>query len=151
MNILFSIILSITFCLQGFGQTFIGEKEDINKILANISMFSQYVMDSDYDKIANSYTEDGKIFPNNLTIIEGRDAIKEYWKLPPGVLTSYHKITPKEIKVNGHEAYDYGLYEGKTKRKNGEEVSWKGKYVIVWKKIDGNWMMYLDIWNRIAD
>jgi len=27
--------------------------------------------------------------------------------------------------------------------------SWKGKYVIVWKKVDSKWKMHLDIWNSV--
>ena len=61
----------------------------------------------------------------------------------------FHKITPKEIKVVGNEAYDYGYYEGTTLRANGSESNWKGKYVIIWKKVAGEWKIYLDIWNRI--
>lgn len=98
-----------------------------------------------------AYTDDAKIFPNNMDIIEGRDAIITYWTLPEGVETIYHKITPEEIKILGNEAYDYGYYEGKTKRADGSELKWKGKYVIIWKKINEEWKIYLDIWNRIQN
>ena len=42
-----------------------------------------------------------------------------------------------------------GYYEGKTQRKDGSEISWKGKYVIVWKKEKGDWKIHLDAWNRV--
>lgn len=150
MKILLATILSICI-IQGFSQTYIGDEKEIENILANIENFSKYIMASDYRQIGNSYTEDAKIFPNNRDIIVGRKAITDYWRLPEGVQTSYHKVTPGEIKINNDEAYDYGYYEGTTRRANGEEVPWKGKYVIVWKKIDGDWKIYLDIWNRIAN
>ena len=95
------------------------------------------------------YTVDGKIFPNNLEIIEGREKIKKYWTQPEGVKTIAHKVTPSELKIIGKEAYDYGYYEGTTRLANGDEVSWKGKYVIVWKKVGKDWKIYLDIWNSI--
>ena len=131
------------------GQKYIGKDKDIQQILKNIQKFSEHVMASDYEMISQSYTEDGKIFPNNREIIEGRTDVKGYWVLPEGMSISYHKITPVEIKIKGKEAYDYGYYEGTTKRENGEETSWKGKYVIVWKKVGKDWKMYLDIWNSI--
>jgi len=147
----FAILILITVgSLPATGQTFSGSPKQIDQILLKIGAFSQFIMDSDYDDIADAYTVDAKIFPNNRDIISGRENIQNYWVLPEGVHTSYHKIIPEEISVRGKEAYDYGYYEGRTKRKDGGEVSWKGKYVIIWKKIAGEWKIYLDIWNQIA-
>lgn len=145
------LVLNIVFITSGISQNFIGNKKGINSILNNIEKFSEYVVNSDYEKIASSYTIDGKIFPNNREIIEGRSAIKDYWKLPEGVKTVAHKITPIEIKIKGKQAYDFGVYEGTTRRANGDKVSWKGKYVIIWRKEEREWKMYLDIWNRIQN
>ncbi len=132
-------------------QSYSGNKEDINSILTNISNFSKAVMASDYQKIGNAYTVDAKIFPNNKDIIKGKKAIISYWTLPEDIKTKYHKVTPEEIKIIGNEAYDYGYYEGITLKTDGKEISWKGKYVIVWKKINKEWKIYLDIWNNIRD
>lgn len=151
MKPLLIVLLIALIHVPGTGQNYEGKPKQIQKILENVAKFSEYVMNAEYDKISESYTIDGKIFPNNVDIIEGRDMIKEYWRLPEGVTTTYHKITPVEIKIIGKEAYDYGYYEGTTRRANGEEVSWRGKYVIVWKKIGKDWKIYLDIWNGIRD
>lgn len=142
------LILAFLCFNQIEAQTLNGNKKDIKTILKNTADFSKYVMASDYEKIASSYTEDAKIFPNNTKILEGEDIIK-YWTLPEGLSTSYHKITQSEIAIIKDTAYDYGYYEGKTKNTKGEERTWGGKYVIVWKKVDGDWKMYLDIWNDI--
>lgn len=132
-------------------QKFQGNQEDIDAILSNIKGFSSAVMSSEYQSIGDAYTDDAKIFPNNREIIKGREAIIRYWTLPEGIKTKYHKITPEEIKIIGNEAYDYGFYEGTTLRADGSEASWKGKYVIIWKKVNQDWKMYLDIWNGIKD
>jgi ketosteroid isomerase-like protein len=145
---LITIILALAVCSKVQAQTLNGNKKDIQTILKNTADFSKYVMASDYEKIASSYTEDAKIFPNNTKILEGKDIIK-YWTLPEGLSTPYHKITQSEITIVEDTAYDYGYYEGKTKNAKGEERTWEGKYVIVWKKIDNDWKMHLDIWNRV--
>lgn len=144
------ILLAIMSFSNSEGQTFNGNKEDIQKILKNTKAFSEYVMASDYEKIAASYTEDAKIFPNGTQILEGNDIIK-YWTLPEDISTTFHKITQTEITIIEDTAYDYGYYEGKTKHKDGRISSWKGKYVIVWKKVDNDWKMLLDIWNSVKD
>lgn len=130
-------------------QTFQGKQEDIDIILSNIKDFSMAVMSSDYQAIGEAYTKDAKIFPNNSDIIRGRDAITKYWELPQGVTINYHNISPEELRVLDEDAYDYGYYEGTTRRPDGTEIDWRGKYVIVWKKIGTEWKIYLDIWNRV--
>jgi len=132
-----------------FAQTYSGNKEDINKILANIEEFSTHYMNENYDKLAAAYTLDGKILPPGTNIIEGREAIKKRWTLPEDVDIPHHEINPIEIKIVGNHAYDVGYYEGKSKRPDGSISDFKGKYVIVWKKTDGDWKIYLDIWNGI--
>ena len=123
-------------------------------LLKNMAAFSDALMRQDYDFVVNAYTEDAKIFPNNLKILAGHEAIRNYWTPPAGSnsRTTYHKITPEEIKIIGNEAYDYGYYEGKSIGNDGKEYSWKGKYVITWKEVAPDvWKMYLDIWNGVRD
>lgn len=124
---------------------------DLKIIEKNTLAFSKAYVNRDYESLVNFYTSDAKIFPNNTPIISGRDAIKKQWILPEDVKILHHKVTPSEITIDNQYAYDYGVYEGKTLTKEKKEVSWKGKYVIVWKKIDTDWKIYLDIWNRIQD
>jgi len=126
-------------------------KEAIKAIRANTIAFSQAYMRGDYEFMANAYLPDGKILPGGASIITGRKAIHQRWVEPAGTKTIFHKVHHEEIKILGDEAYDYGYYEGKTRRENGSVVAWKGKYVIVWKKADQDWKMYLDIWNRVNE
>ncbi len=141
------ILLSIT----SYGQKFIGDEGEIDQILKNISLFSNYLINSDHINVGKIYSVDAKIFPNNEDIIVGRDHITDYWKNSNQSLVVAHKILPQEIKVIGNEAYDFGYYEGTTRHNDGKENSWKGKYVIVWKKVENDWKIYVDIWNRIAE
>lgn len=127
-----------------------GKVEDRQMIVDASKNFSLAYMRSDYEAMADAYTLNAKIFPNNSEIIEGREAIKQRWILPAGSKILHHELVPKEINILGDYAFDYGYYQGTTKTGKGDEVPWKGKYVVVWKKEDGNWKMYLDIWNRVT-
>lgn len=108
-------------------------------------------MDGDVDALVNLYTTDGKIFPNNRMIMAGTSDLKKYWTLPEDVKTLHHKVTPDEIHIENDIAYDYGYYEGKTLTKDQKESAWRGKYLIVWKKVEGDWKIYLDIWNSVPE
>jgi ketosteroid isomerase-like protein len=126
-----------------------GKEEEAIK--AQAAKFSKYLVAGERDKVVGMYSADAKIFPSDLGILEGEELVN-YWN-PPGERawkTTSHKLTPVEIKVWGNEAYDYGYYEGTSS--NGEsESNWRGKYVVIWLKENGEWKMYLDIWNRIKE
>lgn len=126
-----------------------GDSREINKILRNVELFSQYYMAGNYDALADAYSRDGKILPPGPDIISGRAAIKQRWILPDGVVILHHKISPTEIRIIDDHAYDIGYYEGKTRRADGSEVSWKGKYLIVWRREGSDWKIYADAWNRV--
>nr|WP_299338850.1 DUF4440 domain-containing protein [Allomuricauda sp.] len=130
------------------GKRNMGHEKDKISIIEATKRFSKAYMESNYEAIANSYTKDAKIFPGNLNIISGRDSIKSYWMGGSGKVL-HHEIVPEEIKFFGNYAHDYGYYQGKSTSKDGKTSEWKGKYVVIWKKEDGDWKMYLDIWNRV--
>ncbi|MEP2935845.1 MAG: DUF4440 domain-containing protein [Gilvibacter sp.] len=151
-QLLSTIIISVFLCsFTGHAQTYAGDPKEIDQILKNIEAFSVALMKADYQFVTESYTKDAKIFPDNTKILAGSEAILNYWTPKSDWRIKYHKVTPDEIKIIGDEAYDYGYYEGKSANPSGEESNWKGKYVIVWKKVDGQWKIYLDIWNRVRE
>ena len=84
-------------------------------------------------------------------LLAGKEELSKYWAPSEGGKVTFHKITPEEIKVVKKTAYDFGYYEGTTTTTEGEKVNWKGKYVIVWKKIGKEWKIYLDCWNRVRE
>ncbi len=126
------------------------ELSDLDIIKKNTEAFSQAYMDGDIDKLVNMYTADAKIFPNNRDILSG-EQLANYWVMPEDVKILHHKITSLGVTIENDTAYDYGYYEGKTLTKDKEEVSWQGKHILLWKKVDGNWKIYLDIWNSIKN
>ncbi len=131
--------------------TGLSAQSDEELIRQEVRNFSANLMAGEKEKVVAAYTSDAKIFPNNTDILSGDD-LKEYWNpaTPGNWKTTYHKVTPVEIKLMGDEAYDYGYYEGSSS--NGDQTSnWKGKYVIIWRKENGRWKIYLDIWNNIKE
>ena len=144
---IFLLFLSVSF----YAQEYSGKGEDINTILNNIKSFSKAYVNANYDELTSFYSTDAKIFPTGVDIIKGHEAIKKRWVLPKGAKILSHKIIPVEIKVAEDYAYDYGYYEGTSTNKEGVSSTWKGKYVIVWKKVNNDWKIYLDIWNRIDE
>lgn len=145
-----SLFLLLLLTISTYGQEYVGKGEDVGIILKNSKEFSKAYMDGNIDKLTSFYSKDGKIFPDKSDIIEGYDAIKKRWTLPKRTKIISHTATSKEINVINGYAYDYGYYEGVSKNtKSNTTTNFKGKYVIVWKKENDDWKMYLDIWNTL--
>lgn len=146
-----TLILSLCLLVGsiGHGQSFYGDKAEIDRILSQSKSFSAAYVRGDYDGMVSKYTTDGKIMPAGTAIIEGHESIRARWVLPEGDMVTRHVSSPSEIRILENYAYDFGYYEGETLKANGERQRWKGKYVIVWRKESDQWLMYIDIWNRV--
>ena len=124
-------------------------QEAKKQILKNIEAFSAAYRNGQPDRIAQMYTLDAKIFPPGPDIIAGRAAIQQAWTLSDEVRVLDHQVHPKDIYFWGDYAYDYGYYEGAIQKGEDEKIPFKGKYVIIWKRVADDWKIYLDIWNKI--
>ncbi|MEP0986507.1 nuclear transport factor 2 family protein [Ekhidna sp.] len=143
--------ITLTILMLALFTSLNAQDADVELIKSQANQFSTYLMNGERDKVVAMYTKDAKIFPSDRDILEGEE-LANYWN-PPGERswkTTKHRFMAVEIKIMGDEAYDYGYYEGTST--NGEQTSdWKGKYVVIWRKEDGVWKIYLDIWNRIKN
>jgi uncharacterized protein (TIGR02246 family) len=94
------------------------------------------------------YADDGRIMPPNAPAAEGPVAVAEVWRglfqLQDFALT----FEPTEIVVaeSGDIAYDIGTYSLAFTSEQGP-VQDLGKYVVVWKKVGGEWKVAADIFN----
>lgn len=98
--------------------------------------------------IAELYTEDGTVMPPNAPIGKGRAAIQQTWASMIGTPGFELAIVPEEILVSssGDMALDRGTYRV-TVAPDGTAQTDTGKYVVVWRKIDGEWKAAADIFN----
>lgn len=99
----------------------------------------------DVATIIDLYAPQAIQMPANAPRIEGRDAIREWmtaWLLTPNSTASF-EVEEIEVAESGDIAYDRGSYKFVTETPQGrtEDV---GKYLTIWKKIGGNWRVYID-------
>jgi uncharacterized protein (TIGR02246 family) len=93
--------------------------------------------------LAELYTENGQLLPAGSDFVTGREAIQNFWQ---GVMDMGIKSANLEtIEVEGHRdtAIDVGKY---TLRGESENVLDRGKYLIIWKQLAGQWKLHRDIW-----
>ena len=105
--------------------------------------FSAGAMKKDAAMIASAYTVDAEAFPPNADIVKGRAAIQKMWQdvLASGVTGI--DLTTTEVDSAGDLAYEVGTYAMKAQ----DKVIDRGKYCVVWKRVNGQWLLHRDIWS----
>jgi uncharacterized protein (TIGR02246 family) len=94
--------------------------------------------------VAALYTPDAEALPPNSDVVKGRAAIQAMWKSVFDSGVGGVELTTIHAEAQGPTAYETGTYV--IKAKDGS-VADRGKYVVVWKRIGGSWMLHRDIWN----
>ena len=102
----------------------------------------------DVPRIVSFYAEDAIEMASNTPMIEGRDAIRQWyeaWLTPAGVGMTF-EAADIEVAASGDMAVERGTYRFTQDSPRGgtEDV---GKYVTIWKKVDGKWQVAIDAAN----
>ncbi len=108
------------------------------------SSFMEAFKSGDAAAVAASYAEDGKLFPANNEVVEGQDAIETFWQGAMNMGVNEVILTTIEANGCGNTAYEEGRYMLHTR--DGSMID-QGKYIVIWKKVGGQWKLYEDIWN----
>ena len=121
---------------------------DEQAIRGNVDRWVQMVKAKDAAGIAQFYAEDGAVMPPNMAMAKGRPAVQQVWASmmqTPGFDLTF---APEEIVVSGSGdmALDRGTYR-LTMTAAGAPQTDTGKYVVVWRKVGGEWKAAADIFN----
>jgi len=137
LTFFFLAFLILTGCTQA-------PKDVTDEIKQANKEFMKAIKNGDANAISMIYTSDAKLFPPNKDVIEGRETIKNVWSfnLKMGIKEAIVKTLSAES--YGNTAIEEGRYELYAK---GHQMLDQGKYIVIWKKEDGQWKLQKDIWN----
>ena len=121
---------------------------DEQAIRAQVALWLQLVKAKDAPGIAELYAEEGAVMPPNAPIGKGRAAIQQTWASMMGTPGFDLNFTPEQIVISssGDMALDRGTYTLKVAPAGAMQTD-TGKYVVVWRKIGGDWKAVADIFN----
>jgi ketosteroid isomerase-like protein len=104
----------------------------------------------DADKIVALYADNGVVMPPDELVVAGHEALRIY--LMAGIASSKSEgqsfmLGEESTGVSGNLGWHSGTF--KINGTGGATVG-VGKYLEVWRKTDGKWLMIRDIWNNDA-
>lgn len=106
----------------------------------------------DANVLANTYAADAVLLPPNMPMIRGRDAIHTFWSGLVGGVTSLDvSLNTTDVQQSGDLAVETGTYRLQMTPKNATAaVNDEGKFLIAWRKIDGQWKIVRDMFSSDA-
>ena len=114
---------------------------------ANIK-FGEAVRSSDASTLASYYTEDATLLPPpNAPIIKGREGIEAYWATGFQMGLKDVVLTTVEVMAMGDMVCEIGEADATFHPEGMDAFKDKGKYLVIWKNVDGAWKLYVDIYN----
>ena len=135
-----SMILVSVLLMAGCMQT---PQTDLEGLKGMRAVFQSALDTKDPAAIAAIYTEDGALLPPNGETVSGRAAIEAFWTetLASGI---GGEGTDIEVHALGDVGYTVGTFTATDA--DGASIG-EGKYVEIWRHVDGEWQMHRDIWN----
>jgi uncharacterized protein (TIGR02246 family) len=111
--------------------------------------FTAAVAARDTNAVANFYAPDAQVLAPGMPRADGRDSIRTFWAgllRTPGLdlkITSSHPTVTQA----GDMIIDVGSYAMNATDAKGKPIEDVGKYVTIFKKVDGEWKIIVDMVN----
>ena len=106
----------------------------------------------DMATVASCYAEDAKVMPPGSEVVQGRQAIEQFWRgVQEQMGVKEVTLDSQEVEASGDIAYEVGAATLKIEPPGGQATTVPIKYLVAWKRqADGAWRLAVDIWNNNA-
>ena len=115
----------------------------LSEITAVNREFEAAARNQDLDGLAALYTPDAMALPPDGPIVKGRPEIKQMWGMVAQQL-GLKEVRLRTASFEQEGSFGHEVGEATLAATAGTLVV---KYMVVWKKIDGQWRIHRDIWN----
>ena len=106
--------------------------------------FNQAVEKGGGKAFASWFADDAVVLNNGRAATFGKLAIGEQAKWDPKEYQLTWQPQGAQMGPSGDMGFTWGHYEGHSKDKNGQPVVVEGRYITIWKKINGEWKVAMD-------
>ena len=95
--------------------------------------------------VASFYSADGKILPPNMPLIEGKQAITEFFNGAKEMGMQSLNLVATQAETSGDLAFEVGTYRADIQPPGGPAIIDAGKYTVVLRREAG------DSWKKVVD
>ena len=148
VTLLFWVCMILTGCTD---RPNVNKSADSCAIRYIIAQWANAVKSKDVNQIVGFFTQDGVSMSDDIPISVGQKAIRnhtENWFSDTTIIFDSYStaVDTVEISTLGEMAFNRGRDRYVKKTPDGP-VEVIGKWINIWKKIDGRWLCVVEIWN----
>ncbi len=136
-----STVVLVLACLASAASA---QSEDVrDAVEAGNRAFIAAFLRGDATAVANLYTEDAQVIAPGSPVANGRRAIAAFWQI--SINSGIKDLTLATAEVES--ASDLAYETGTVRLVANDGTVTEARYVVVWRRVDGQWMLHRDIWN----
>lgn len=144
-------VLFVLIALAGCGNETISTATEEAAIRAQGAKWLERVAAKDAKAIAQIYAEDGAMLIPNMPKVTGRQAIEAGWaEFFKTGMSSRFETERLVVAKGGDMAMEIGTFKNFKGEGTTAQTIEQGKYVYVWVKRDGTWLVQLDSFSSDA-
>ncbi len=123
------------------------EKQEVERYARE---FEALFYQGDFTTMASYYTEDAKLMVEGQEIIQGRQAIEQFWQAVCQLARNMTRtIEVQEIVASGDLGYTRSRVTTRMQGSGDQVVTTISKDIAIWKRgSDGTWQLAVDISNH---
>jgi ketosteroid isomerase-like protein len=122
-------------------------EEEIQQLCSSsIELFNA----GDYEGVAKLYKEETQFLAPYFSRITTRAGVSEFWKSTFNAGYRFQKVETIEIRTSGDLAYWLFNWVMTNPDKDGGIITQTGKNVLIWERVESEWLVCLDSWNTPA-
>lgn len=109
----------------------------------------QRLMDKQLDAMVDGfYAEEARLMPPDQPTLEGREAVRAFWKDAPQAGLIDLKLTAREVTGSGELAFERGEFARRLRPRHGHQFTDLGKYVVIFRRqAHGGYRAIVEIFN----
>jgi len=121
-------------------------------IEAQGTRFARYFNAGQIDSVVAMYTSSATVMPPGMPAVTGTDSIRATFAamgsmMPAGTTLAFQV---QSVVANGPIAIERGAWTMTTPAAGGAATETRGKYLVTWRTVGGEWRIQEDIWNEDA-
>jgi ketosteroid isomerase-like protein len=119
-------------------------------IEAQGTRFTGYFNTGQIDSVVAMYTSSATVMPPGMPAVTGTDSIRAVFAamgsmMPAGTTLAFQV---RSVVANGPIAIERGNWTMTAPETGGAPTATRGKYLVMWRQVGGEWRIQEDIWNE---
>jgi uncharacterized protein (TIGR02246 family) len=122
-------------------------QDDANRIRQRTQEFESAFNSKDAGKVAAFYPGESVLMPPNAPTVRGRESIEKFYVELYAQGGTDLEMETKDVRGHGPLAYEAGTYSLNRRPQTGHAVRDRGKYLFIWRNLNGTWGIESTIWS----